>query len=69
MKEKLKLIILMIIAVVLIAGIVISFVTFAVLVIIRLAVINEIKYYEVRQKLDSDIIVQSFKTFANASSN
>ena len=50
---------------ILIAGIVISFVTFAVLVIIRLAVINEIKYYEVRQKLDSDIIVQSFKTFAN----
>lgn len=41
------------------------FVILIVLIIIQLSVMKQVKYYEVRQKLDSDIIVQSFKTFAN----
>lgn len=41
------------------------FIILIVLIIIQLSVMKQVKYYEVRQKLDSDIIVQSFKTFAN----
>ncbi|MBR5933645.1 MAG: HD-GYP domain-containing protein [Treponema sp.] len=50
---------------ILLIGITISVVAFLILIIIRIAVIKQVKYYEVRQKLDSDIIVQAFKTFAN----
>lgn len=36
-----------------------------ILVIIQITVSNKVKYYELRRKIDSDIIIQSFKTFAN----
>ena len=36
-----------------------------VLITIQITVNKKVIYYELRQKLDSDIIIQSFKTFAN----
>lgn len=36
-----------------------------VLITIQITVNKKVRYYELRQKLDSDIIIQSFKTFAN----
>lgn len=50
---------------VLIAAIGASVLFLLVLIVIQVTVIQKVKYYEIRQKLDSDIIIQSFKTFAN----
>lgn len=36
-----------------------------VLIVIQVTVNRKVRYYKLRQKLDSDIIIQSFKTFAN----
>ena len=35
------------------------------LVAVQYAVLKKVKYYEIRQKLDSDIIIQAFRTFSN----
>ena len=50
---------------VLIAVISITLISLFILVSIQIVALKKIKYYEAREKLDSDIIVQSFKTFAN----
>lgn len=49
----------------LLISIFVTFLILVILIIIQLSVMKQVKYYELRQKLDSDIIVQSFKTFAN----
>ncbi|MBQ0003872.1 MAG: HD-GYP domain-containing protein [Treponema sp.] len=50
---------------ILLISIFITTIILIVLIIIQISVMKQVKFYEVRQKLDSDIIVQSFKTFAN----
>lgn len=50
---------------ILLSAIGISLLSLSVLIIIQITVSRKVKYYELRQKLDSDIIIQSFKTFAN----
>lgn len=42
----------------------INLIIFLIVVIVQISVHRKVRYYELRQKLDSDIIVQSFKTFA-----
>ncbi|MCR5613141.1 HD-GYP domain-containing protein [Treponema sp.] len=49
----------------LISGIILTTLCLFVLIAIQITVLKKVRFYEIRQKLDSDIIVQSFKTFAN----
>lgn len=46
-------------------AILVDVILFVIFCSIQISVIKRIRFYELRQKLDSDIIVQSFKTFAN----